>query len=299
MQKLAARVAARRSKEAQKGRGPQTVGGAERPRQSGKGSARRRWCRRGSRGSRRRCERRTAETTSEPTDGELAAAGRRRPRGIADQPGGQSRASPTSGPSGTAGQAPATAAQAPQPAEEVARCRSSDLIVAGLIVDVPDFPRPGVDLPGHHPAARVRGGLAAAIDAGGGGAAEVDLVLGMEARGFIFGAPVAYGTRSASSRCGNRASCPGRRLGDLRPGVRHRDARRARRRHPAGRPGADRGRRPRHGRHGAAAATWSAARRRGGRASWWWPSWRSSTPGPAGRPRRARRSPRWSDHEAT
>ena len=36
----------------------------------------------------------------------------------------------------------------------------------------------------------------------------VDLVAGVEARGFVLGAPVAYGWAPASSRCARRASCP-------------------------------------------------------------------------------------------
>ena len=67
----------------------------------------------------------------------------------------------------------------------------SDLI-AGLIVDVPDFPKPGVTFKDITPLLASPEGLAAAM-AGLVAAAppRVDAVVALEARGFIFGGPVA------------------------------------------------------------------------------------------------------------
>jgi adenine phosphoribosyltransferase len=66
-----------------------------------------------------------------------------------------------------------------------------------LIRDVPDFPKPGVVFKDITPLLADPAGFAAVVtalaDAGRdeSGDVAVDLVLGMEARGFIFGAPVA------------------------------------------------------------------------------------------------------------
>lgn len=64
--------------------------------------------------------------------------------------------------------------------------------LAALIVDVPDFPRPGVGFKDITPLLASPGGLAAATE----GLVrlspnDVDVVVGLEARGFIFGPPVA------------------------------------------------------------------------------------------------------------
>ena len=66
--------------------------------------------------------------------------------------------------------------------------------LASLILDVPDFPRPGVGFKDITPLLASPEGLAMAIDQLVLAAPEsVDLVLGVESRGFIFAAPVAYG----------------------------------------------------------------------------------------------------------
>lgn len=63
---------------------------------------------------------------------------------------------------------------------------------ASLISDVPDFPKQGVVFKDITPLVGSPEGFAAAVRALAAVAPEgVDLVLGMEARGFIFGAPVA------------------------------------------------------------------------------------------------------------
>lgn len=66
--------------------------------------------------------------------------------------------------------------------------------IAPLIVDVPDYPKPGVGFKDITPLLASPDGLAAAIEQLVEAApASVDVVLGLEARGFLFGAPVAYG----------------------------------------------------------------------------------------------------------
>jgi adenine phosphoribosyltransferase len=66
------------------------------------------------------------------------------------------------------------------------------LDLASLVVDVPDFPQPGVTFKDITPLIASPTGLAAAVEglvrASG---RDVDVVVGMEARGFIVGAPVA------------------------------------------------------------------------------------------------------------
>jgi adenine phosphoribosyltransferase len=64
--------------------------------------------------------------------------------------------------------------------------------LAGLIADVPDFPEPGVVFKDITPLLASPPAFAAAVGALVSGAPpHVDLVVGMEARGFIFAAPVA------------------------------------------------------------------------------------------------------------
>ncbi|HEY5848218.1 MAG TPA: adenine phosphoribosyltransferase, partial [Microlunatus sp.] len=64
--------------------------------------------------------------------------------------------------------------------------------LAELIRDVPDFPEPGVVFRDITPLIGSAGGLAAAVDALLEiSPADVDAVFGIEARGFIFAAPVA------------------------------------------------------------------------------------------------------------
>jgi adenine phosphoribosyltransferase len=65
--------------------------------------------------------------------------------------------------------------------------------IAELIVDVPDYPKPGVGFFDITPLIASPAGLADTIERLVEIApAEVDVVLGIEARGFIFAAPVAY-----------------------------------------------------------------------------------------------------------
>ena len=69
--------------------------------------------------------------------------------------------------------------------------------LARLVVDVPDYPEPGIVFKDISPLLADPEGFRVVVDAlaavgrGADGAPVVDKVLGMEARGFIFGAPVA------------------------------------------------------------------------------------------------------------
>jgi adenine phosphoribosyltransferase len=64
--------------------------------------------------------------------------------------------------------------------------------LADLVRDVPDFPTPGVGFKDISPLLQSATGFAAAVQAMVAvSPADVDVVLGMEARGFIFGAPIA------------------------------------------------------------------------------------------------------------
>jgi adenine phosphoribosyltransferase len=60
-----------------------------------------------------------------------------------------------------------------------------------LVRDIPDFPQPGVTFKDITPALADPYGLTDAVDAVVAEAPECDLVAGIEARGFILGAPVA------------------------------------------------------------------------------------------------------------
>jgi adenine phosphoribosyltransferase len=64
--------------------------------------------------------------------------------------------------------------------------------LASLVVDVPDFPQPGVTFKDITPLIGSATGLAAAVEGlVRASPRDVDVVVGMEARGFIVGAPVA------------------------------------------------------------------------------------------------------------
>jgi adenine phosphoribosyltransferase len=64
--------------------------------------------------------------------------------------------------------------------------------IAALIRDVPDFPKPGVGFKDISPLLQSPVGFAAAIEAMVAASPhDIDVVLGMEARGFVFGAPIA------------------------------------------------------------------------------------------------------------
>lgn len=69
---------------------------------------------------------------------------------------------------------------------------SATEVIAALVRDVADFPKPGVGFKDISPLLASPDGFAAAVEAMvGASPRDVDVVLGMEARGFIFGAPVA------------------------------------------------------------------------------------------------------------
>lgn len=65
-------------------------------------------------------------------------------------------------------------------------------LIASLIRDVPDFPKPGVMFKDITPLLASPGGFAAAVvELGRTAPKGIDVVVGVEARGFIFAAPVA------------------------------------------------------------------------------------------------------------
>ena len=65
-------------------------------------------------------------------------------------------------------------------------------LIESLIRDVPDFPKPGVLFKDITPLLASPGGFAASIvELVSSAPDDIDVVVGMEARGFIFGAPVA------------------------------------------------------------------------------------------------------------
>src|SRR5581483_3469007 len=66
--------------------------------------------------------------------------------------------------------------------------------LAGFVRDIPDFPSPGVVFKDITPLLADHRAFASAVDAIAGAYehASVDRVVGVEARGFIIGAPVAY-----------------------------------------------------------------------------------------------------------
>jgi adenine phosphoribosyltransferase len=64
--------------------------------------------------------------------------------------------------------------------------------VRALVRDIPDYPEPGVVFKDITPLLADGPAFSAVIDHLAGRAGEIDLVAGIEARGFIFGAPVAH-----------------------------------------------------------------------------------------------------------
>jgi adenine phosphoribosyltransferase len=61
-----------------------------------------------------------------------------------------------------------------------------------LVRDVPDFPQPGIIFRDITPLLGDGQALRAAVDALASAYSEIDVVIGIESRGFILGAPVAY-----------------------------------------------------------------------------------------------------------
>ena len=72
---------------------------------------------------------------------------------------------------------------------------ANDQLWRSLIVDVPDFPQPGILFRDVTPLLESGEGLRSAVDALAGAFTNIDIVAGIESRGFIFGAPVAYALR--------------------------------------------------------------------------------------------------------
>jgi adenine phosphoribosyltransferase len=68
----------------------------------------------------------------------------------------------------------------------------SEQAMRDLVRDVPDFPQPGILFRDITPLLGDGPALQAAVDALARAYPEVDAVVGIESRGFILGAPVAY-----------------------------------------------------------------------------------------------------------
>jgi adenine phosphoribosyltransferase len=83
--------------------------------------------------------------------------------------------------------------------------------LAGLIRDMPDFPRPGIVFKDIMPLLRNPEALRAACDALAAGFRDdgVDLVVGIESRGFIFGAPVALALGAGFTVARKQGKLPG------------------------------------------------------------------------------------------
>ena len=69
---------------------------------------------------------------------------------------------------------------------------SLDGLITSRIRDVPDYPRPGILFKDITPLLADPAAFGAVVDALGGGFGRIDKVTGIEARGFILAAPVAY-----------------------------------------------------------------------------------------------------------
>ena len=92
---------------------------------------------------------------------------------------------------------------------------------------VPDFPKAGILFYDITTLLRNPEGFSVTIDLIVGALCErraIELVVGIESRGFILGAPSPSGSAPGSSRFASRASCRPRAEGDLRAGIRHRCA---------------------------------------------------------------------------
>ena len=138
-----------------------------------------------------------------------------------------------------------------------------------LIREVPDFPKPGILFYDITTLLKDKTGFRGVID----GLkdhyrdTQVDVVLGIEARGFIFAPALAYALGAGFVPVRKPKKLPARvRAGDLRPGVRHGHAGDAHGRGAQGRPRADHRRPAGHRRHGGGGRPHGA----GVPAAWWW-----------------------------
>ena len=153
-----------------------------------------------------------------------------------------------------------------------------------------DFPKPGHRFPGPDTVVRGRRRRSRLIidDIAARFRGRVDAVAGIEARGFILGAPVALalGVPFIAIRKARQAARARRWLADLRPGIRHCHHRDRRRRGRCrGWPGAAGGRRTRDRRHGGCCLRAELVERAGACVTWSpynccsnWPSWTAARP---------------------
>ena len=114
-----------------------------------------------------------------------------------------------------------------------------------LIRTIPDFPKPGILFYDITTLLKDKKGYATLVDALAAhyiGVEDVDLVLGIEARGFIFGPALAYRLNAGFVPVRKPDKLPGGNCtGHLRPGVWNRCAGNSPRRDRAGAERADRG----------------------------------------------------------
>jgi adenine phosphoribosyltransferase len=87
-----------------------------------------------------------------------------------------------------------TGARQDEAGQTAARATGVADLIAAHIRDVPDYPQPGVVFKDITPLLAEPAAFAAVVDALAASFGPVDKVAGIEARGFIFAAPVAYRT---------------------------------------------------------------------------------------------------------
>ena len=104
--------------------------------------------------------------------------------------------------------------------------RHLDLDLQSHIRSIPDFPKPGILFRDINPLLRSPEAMAEVIRQLGKFCDQVkpDLIVGIESRGFIFGAPLASDRRLGFVPVRKPGKLPGEVVGGLRPGVRHRSA---------------------------------------------------------------------------
>ena len=197
----------------------------------------------GDRGRAGRPDRTTTADRTPATAWRSAAAATRRatPRAPPGRPGQQAAAATGGAPS---------AARAPRRRGGSEQCRTSPTSITAHVRDIPDYPQPGVLFKDITPLLGDADAFGDVVEAMAATFGPVDKVVGIEARGFILAAPVAFEIRAGFVPVRKQGKLPSATFAPgVRPRVRQRHARGPPGRLPAGGAGADRGRRARHRRH--------------------------------------------------